>query len=236
MEALPGPLTAQEVARARRSAGGEGSVEAAEAKVATSPVVSTPVVPDTGTMAAESTGTMAAKSSGTMAAESGEPPLVAKSAFVKVNKTLMTFSQEGFCRKFHVKDYGTPQMALLVAEEFSKHVAQTRSEFEHLTKKPDQRQLFLEKFGWPKEKSCKRKLKDQMSFVLSALCQEKWPQLEACLMLTALGLKKKGCTLTHTTDGFKARVTPTDGTAIEKTFESLPAARKWIMQVMSVED
>lgn len=171
-----------------------------------------------------------------MAEESGELPLAAKSAFVKVNKTLMTFSQDGCCRKFQVKDYGTPQMALLVAEEFSKHVAQTRNEFEQLAKKPEQRQLFLEKFGWPKEKSCKRKLKEQMSFVLRALCQEKWPQLEAHLMLTALGLSKKGCTLTHTTDGFKARVTPTDGTAIEKTFESLLAARKWMMQLMSVED
>ena len=72
-----------------------------------------------------------------------------------------------------------------------------------LTAKPDQRHIFLQKFCWPKEKCCKRKLKEQLSFVLLALCQEKWPQLEAHLMLTGLGLSKKGCTLTHTTDGFK---------------------------------
>lgn len=228
---LPAPVTAQEVARARRSTEAKtplvsnGDLDSDVAEMATSSVaVPTGVVPDTGSEAAP------------IAAAVDEPPLVAKSAFVKIGKTVMTFNQDGYSRKFYVKDYGTPHVTLSVAEEFSRHISQIRIEFDQLSKKPEQRHTFLQKFGWPADRCSKRKLKDQLSFVLSAVCEQKWPQLEAHLLLTGLGLSKKGCTLTHSADGFKARVTPAGGTTIEKTFESLSTARKWIAQVMSVED
>lgn len=222
---LPGPLTAQEVARMRRAAENPTEEHGEPSAVEEPPSEKPPLVspPEEISPPVE------------------KPPLAPKSAFIKVHKTVMSFAQSGHTRRFLVKDWGTPEAALAVAEEFSKHIAQVRSDFDHLAKKPDKRHTFLMKYGWEEGKSCKRNLPEQWSFVLQALCGQQQQQLEAHLSLTGLrttipDLGEKGCTLTHGPTGFTARVRQSKDVFIEKVFESLAKARQWFEHVTAVKD
>ena len=263
MEVLPGPTTAQGVARTKQpekveTHGGAESTEGTEAHVKQSEKVETHGGAE-GTGGTEAhvkqpekveTHGGAEGTGGTEAhvteAQTHEAPntdvakLVPKSAYLTILKASVNFHQDGHKRKFLIKDFGSLETSLSVAEVFAKKISQCRFEFDQVSKKPDLRKDFLMKFGWPEGKSCKRDLKKQQTFMMDALCNQEFQQLEADLLITCIrcimGEQCKNCYLTHRSDGFHARVKPKDDVTLEKRFDTLGQARKWIEQVMAVED
>ena len=237
MEVLPKPITAQGVARAK----GGGHVVAESTEAGHVVAEST----EAGHVVAESTEPHGVAES-TKAQVAEEAPstdmatLVAKSPYLKILKTSVNFQQEEFKRKFLVKDFGNLQTALSVAEVFAKRVSHSRFHFEQVSKKPEARMDLLKKFGWPADKSCKRDLKAQQAFMMNSLCNQGFQQLEADLLLTlircSMGPQAKNCYLTHKSDGFHARVKPKEDVTLEKKFDTLQHARKWIEQLMAVEE
>ena len=166
--------------------------------------------------------------------------VVPKSPYLTILKTSVNFHQDGHKRKFLTKDFGALETTLSVAEVFAKKTSQCRFEFDQVNKKPDLRKEYLMKFGWPEGKSCKRDLKSHLAFMMDALCHQEFQQLEADLLVTCIrctmGEQSKNCDLTHRSDGFHARVKPKDDVTLEKRFDTLGQARKWIQQVMAVKD
>ena len=178
MEVLPGPTTAQGVARTKQpekveTHGGAESTEGTEAHVKQSEKVETHGGAE-GTGGTEAhvkqpekveTQGGAEGTGGTEAhvteAQTHEAPntdvakLVPKSAYLTILKASVNFHQDGHKRKFLIKDFGSLETSLFVAEVFAKKISQCRFEFDQVSKKPDLRKDFLMKFGWPEGKSCK---------------------------------------------------------------------------------
>ena len=163
------------------------------------------------------------------------------SPYIKVHKTVVNFSYDKIVRKFEVSRYGSLQLAKVAAIAFEKETLSIVRDFNHLTKKPDARKIFLSKFGWPEDRSCKRNIDGQRSFVVGRLCDGKVDGVEAKMYQAIVrhsvpSTCQKKCFLSMATGGgFKAILSGKDQ-VLEQTFKNINQASTWLAQMAQADE